>query len=166
MLAILTTLLGSRLGIAALAGLAMIIALPIAFAAGFLKGKWQTEATMISAIEKANLENEIALLKEEKKLAEESRKQAEADNAELEKQAAILSGEVNEYKDKLDKAGRKCDLSPDDYCTIYGMRHPKCDRKGKKTGNTTRSLAVSIQTHRIASYYGQRIYRSEAVCWN
>lgn len=134
-----------------IAGLLMFVA----FYAGFYKGVWQTQASMISAIEKASLEAEIANLKNEKAIAEAAAKQAETDKSDLEDLASQQQGEINAYRDKLEKAGRKCELSPSDYCDIYGLRHPKCKRDGKKTSYLAARLARYLQAHRIAVGYWQ-----------
>lgn len=161
---LLSLFLGSRLGIAALSGLIMLIAVPLAFGAGILKGTWQTEARMITQLEKVSLENEIANLKEEKRIAEEARKQAEADEAAAQEREVQLTGEVNEYKLKLEKAGRKCELTPDDLCDIYGVRSKQCNRKNKKTGDRSTRYAKVLLAQVFAAVEWRCTSRPQAMC--
>lgn len=151
--AIFSLFLGSRLGVAALAGLFMIVALPITFGAGVLKGRWETEASMISAIEKAKLEAEIANLKDEVSREKAAKETSDKDAAELEEKTKLLAGEVNEYKTKLEQAGDKCTLDADDVCNIYGLRSPQCKRKRQSSSDQYKRLANILQACEVASRF-------------
>lgn len=133
---------GSRIGIAALSGLFMLIALPLAFGSGFLKGKWQTEASMISAIEKANLENEIANLKNEKKIAEDSAAQAEIDRGDLSKLVADQQVKIEELADAITKRGKGCPINPNDMCRLYGVSCDKSQGNKRKASHQFTKLSL------------------------
>lgn len=136
-------ILGWLLGNPLILGALLIVA---AYNFGYWLGERDGTRDMVSKIELANKEAEIANLKNEKRMAEDAAKQAAEDEASAADLASKLAGELNDYKDKLAKAGRKCELEPSDYCDIYGLRHPKCKRKDKKTGDRHIGVARRILT--------------------
>lgn len=118
---------------------------------------------MVSKLEIASLEAQIANIEREKKIAEDAAKQAESDRAATDALAAQLARELNEYKAKLEKAGRKCDLTPDDLCDIYGLHSPQCKNRNKKHRNKSTGLAWGIRSDAARSFDGQRLCRPKVV---
>ncbi len=141
---------GWLLGNPLILGALLIVA---AYNFGYWLGERDGTRDMVSKIELANKEAEIANLKNEKKIAEDAAKQVETDKADLEALAAQQQGEINAYKAELASRGQKCPLSPADRCRIYKL--PKgCGGKGKAASDRPTGLAGVLPA--VANYSQRR----------
>lgn len=141
------SLLGGILGSPLIMG---AIAVFIAYNAGYFLGARDATRDMVSKLEIASLEAELANMKAEKKIAEDAAKQAESDRSATDALAAQLARELNEYKAKLAAAGRKCELTPADVCDVYGLHSPQCKNRDKKHRNKSTGLALGLRGDGIA----------------
>ena len=149
----------------AIAGSSLLSALTTGVIVWFLAynlGVHDGTRDMVTAIEKAELEAEILNLKNEKKIAEDAAKQAEADEASAADLASKLAGELNDYKDKLAKAGRSCKLTPDDICDIYGVPRG-CRGKRKKAGDRPPGLGQGLLADLSAAHERRCLGRPQAM---
>ncbi len=119
----------------------------LAYNFGYWLGERDGTRDMVSKLEIASKEAEIANLKNEKAIAEAAAKQATTDNADLETLTSQKQGEIDELVKKIKAAGKECRIPDATMCRRYGV---SCDKGNGGKQKAVHSLAGVAQCLRPA----------------